>query len=46
VLTRQAVEDVTTGLIALASLGLLWRYKVPEPVIVALAAVAGLLLAS
>jgi chromate transporter len=45
VLTRQAVIDVRTAIIALVSLGLLWRFKLREPYIVALAAVAGLLLA-
>jgi chromate transporter len=44
VLTRQAVIDLPTALIALASLGLLWRFKVNEPLIVLGAAIAGLLL--
>jgi len=44
VLTRQAVIDLPTVLIALASLGLLWRFKVKEPLIVAGGAIAGLLL--
>ncbi len=44
VLTRQAVSDLPTGLIALASLGLLWRSKVNEPLIVLGGAIAGLLL--
>lgn len=44
VLTRQAVGDVPTAMIALASLGLLWRFKIQEPYIVAMSAIAGLLL--
>ena len=44
VLTRQAVTDLPTVLIALVSLGLLWRFKVKEPLIVAGGAIAGLLL--
>jgi chromate transporter len=44
VLVRGAVVDLQTALIALAALGLLWRFKVPEPVIVLLAGLAGLLL--
>jgi chromate transporter len=44
VLTRQAVVDVKTAVIALASLGLLWRFKVKEPMIVVAAGIAGLLL--
>jgi chromate transporter len=43
VLTRQAVIDLPTALISLASLGLLWRFKVNEPLIVLGAAIAGLL---
>jgi chromate transporter len=44
VLTRQAVIDLPTALIALASLGLLWRFKVKEPLIVLGGATAGILL--
>jgi chromate transporter len=44
VLTRQAVTDLPTALIALVSLGLLWRFKVKEPLIVLGGAIAGLLL--
>jgi chromate transporter len=43
VLIRQAVVDLPTALISLASLGLLWRFKVKEPLIVLGAAIAGLL---
>ena len=44
VLTQQAVVDIPTIAIALVSLVLLWRFKVKEPLIVLLAAVAGLIL--
>jgi chromate transporter len=44
VLTRNAVVDLPTAVIALVGLGLLWRFKVPEPIIVLLAGVAGLVL--
>ncbi len=44
VLARRSVYDVTTSLIALASLMVLLRWKVPEPILIACAAVAGLLL--
>src|SRR2546426_5260797 len=44
VLTRKAVVDAPTGVIALVALGLLWRFKVREPLIVLGAAIAGLLL--
>jgi chromate transporter len=44
VLTRQAVTDWPTAAIALLALGLLWRFKVPEPLVVVAGALAGLLL--
>jgi chromate transporter len=44
VLTQQAVVDIPTIAIALVSLVLLWRFKVKEPLIVLLTAVAGLVL--
>jgi chromate transporter len=44
VLTRQAVTDLPTAAIALVSLGLLWRFKVKEPLIVLGGAIVGLLL--
>ena len=43
VLGRRAIFDVPTALIALASLGLLWRFKLTEPVVVAGTGVVGLL---
>jgi chromate transporter len=44
VLTQQAVIDIPTIIIALVSLVLLWRFKVKEPLIVLLTAIAGLIL--
>jgi chromate transporter len=44
VLTRGAIVDLPTAAIALVGLALLWRFKVPEPVIVLFAGIAGLLL--
>lgn len=44
VLTRQAVTDIPTTAIALATLALLWRFKIPEPYVVATAGALGLLL--
>jgi chromate transporter len=42
VLARRAIVDVPTVLIALVALGILWRFKVPEPILIAGGAVAGL----
>ncbi len=44
VLVRGAVVDLPTTAIALIALAALWRFKVPEPVIVVVAEAAGLLL--
>ncbi len=41
VLTQQAVRDIATAAIGLVSLGLLLRFKVKEPLLVLLAAIAG-----
>jgi chromate transporter len=43
ILAARAIYDVSTALIALASLAVLWRYKLPEPILVAVAGVIGLL---
>jgi chromate transporter len=43
VIAVRAIYDVPTVLIALASVGILWRYKVPEPILVVAAAVVGLI---
>ena len=44
VLARRSVYDLPTILICLLSFAVLFRWKVPEPVLIATAAVAGLLL--
>jgi len=44
VLARHSIHDIATSLIACLSLLALWRWKVPEPIIVALSGIAGLLL--
>jgi len=44
VLIRQAVIDLRTTIIAFVALGLIWRFKIKEPIIVVLAGAAGLLL--
>jgi chromate transporter len=46
VLGQRAVIDVPTAVIALASLGLLWRFKIPEPLVVVVAGVVGMVLRS
>jgi chromate transporter len=46
VLARRSLYDGPTIVIALLSLGLLIKWKIPEPVIIALAAVVGLALRS
>jgi chromate transporter len=43
VLGVRTLVDVPTAIIALVSLGVLWRFKLPEPVLVAAAGVTGLL---
>jgi chromate transporter len=42
VLGQRAIIDLPTAAIALASLGLLWRFKVPEPLLVLAAGAVGL----
>jgi chromate transporter len=44
VLGARAIIDLPTALIGLISLGVLWRYKVPEPVIVTISGIVGLIL--
>jgi chromate transporter len=46
VLARRAIIDVPTLLIGLVVLGITWRFKVPEPVLIAAGAAAGLLIVS
>ena len=42
VIALRAIYDVPTVLIALVSFGILWRYRIPEPLLVVGAAVVGL----
>ncbi len=44
VLGRRAIFDAPTLLIALIALAIVWRFKIPEPLIIAIAGIAGLLL--
>jgi chromate transporter len=44
VLAQRAIVDIPTALIALVSLGLLWRFKLPEPVLVLAAGGVGLVI--
>ncbi len=44
VLGRRAIVDAPTAAIALITLGIVWRWKVPEPLLIAAAGLAGLLL--
>ena len=44
VLARRSVYDLPTALIALVSLAVLMKWKIPEPVIIAAAGIAGLVL--
>jgi chromate transporter len=44
VLARRSIYDLPTAGIALASFAVLFRWKIPEPIVIACAAVAGLLL--
>ena len=43
VLAYRAIYDPPTAAVALASLAVLWRFKVPEPILVAAAGVVGLI---
>ena len=42
-LARRAIYDVPTAAVALISFGVLWRFKVPEPILVAAAGIVGLI---
>lgn len=44
VLGSRALIDIATVLIALVSLAVLWRFKLPEPVLVTISGVVGLIL--
>jgi chromate transporter len=43
VIALRAIHDVPTALLALVSFGVLWRYKIPEPILVVVAAGVGLI---
>jgi chromate transporter len=43
VLASRAIYDLSTAAVALVSLAVLWRFKVPEPILVAAAGVVGLI---
>ncbi len=42
-LARRAIYDVPTAAVALVSLAILWRFRAPEPILVAAAGLVGLL---
>jgi chromate transporter len=44
VLATRAIYDIPTAGIALATLAILWRYRIPEPIVVLAAAAAGLVI--
>jgi chromate transporter len=44
VLGTRAITDLPTAIIGLLSLGILWRYKIPEPILVTASGLIGLLL--
>lgn len=44
VIGRRAIFDGPTALIALITLGIVWRWRIPEPFLIAAAGIAGLLL--
>jgi chromate transporter len=44
VLASRAITDIPTAAIALISFAVLWRYKISEPILVAVSAVIGLIL--
>ena len=46
VLARRAVVDVPTLLIAVSALAVAWRFKVPEPILIAAGALAGIIIVS
>jgi chromate transporter len=44
VLATRAITDLPTAIIALVSFGVLWRFKITEPIIVTISGLAGLIL--
>jgi chromate transporter len=46
VLARRAIIDIPTLVIGATALGLAWRFKIPEPLLIAAGAAAGLVIVS
>ena len=46
VLARRAIIDVPTLVIGATALAVAWRFKIPEPVLIAAGAIAGLIIFS
>jgi chromate transporter len=46
VLARRAIVDIPTLLIAVIALAVVWRFKVPEPILITAGAAAGLIIFS
>ncbi len=44
ILGQGSIVDVPTAVVGLASVLILWRFKIPEPFLIAVAAVIGMLL--
>jgi chromate transporter len=44
VLATRAIIDVPTAIIALVSFGVLWRFKIAEPIMVTISGIVGLML--
>lgn len=44
ILGKSSIKDIPTTLIALITLGLLIKYKIPEPILIGLSGIAGLLI--
>ena len=44
VLARRAIVDMPTLFIGLVALGIMWRFRVPEPVLIGAGAAAGLII--
>ena len=44
VIALRAIYDIPTALIAMISLAILWRYKIPEPILVTAAGILGLII--
>ena len=44
VLAMRAITDLPTAIIALVSFGVLWRYKISEPLIVTISGIIGLVI--